>query len=167
MLEGTLAYVWVPACKFQIKLMFSFFSRLHFAYIYSYMGVVMIKVFDASREDYSKLPTLVLIKTFTRLIPLILIPFLIPDASPLDEILTAKEKALDIDNLTNSPSSGSGTDDGGEDPPIYAYASDVSRRSDSSGPSDPMREVEMQIRSNNSLGDCNRRKPSDEVEVHI
>ena len=127
------------------------------------MGVVMIKLFDASREDFSKLPTMVLIKTFLRIIPILLIPLLIPDASPLDEILTAKEKALDIDALSDgSPDSGSGSDG-----PPMPYSIDISRRSDTPVPSDQAGEVEMQIRTNDSLGTVSKRRPSDEVEVRI
>ncbi|TFJ86771.1 hypothetical protein NSK_001859 [Nannochloropsis salina CCMP1776] len=60
----------------------------------SYMGVGLLKAFSVSRADYSRLPQVVLVKTFCRFIPVMLIPFLIPDASPADEILTEKEKLL-------------------------------------------------------------------------
>jgi len=60
----------------------------------SYMGVGLLKAYDVHRGDYSKLPNVVLIKTMCRLIPVLLIPLLIPDASPADEILTEKEKMM-------------------------------------------------------------------------
>lgn len=60
----------------------------------SYMGVGLLKAFNVHRGDYSKLPNVVLIKTMCRFIPVLLIPLLIPDASPADEILSEKEKMM-------------------------------------------------------------------------
>ena len=60
----------------------------------SYMGVGLLKAFNVSRGDYSKLPDVVLVKTMCRFIPVLLIPLLIPDASPADEILSEKEKMM-------------------------------------------------------------------------
>lgn len=60
----------------------------------SYMGVGLLRIFEVNRENWSNLPTVVLIKSLARFLPILLIPFLIPDASPADEILTEKEKHL-------------------------------------------------------------------------
>jgi hypothetical protein len=60
----------------------------------SYLGVGLMEFFKVSRHDYTNLPTLVLIKALTRLIPIALIPFLVPDASPMDEILTPSEREM-------------------------------------------------------------------------
>lgn len=57
----------------------------------------MVKAFDVTKSDYSRLPQLVVAKTFLRLLPIIFIPFLLPDASPADEILTKEEKELSSD----------------------------------------------------------------------
>lgn len=62
----------------------------------SYIGVGLLRAFDVSRKDWTNLPKVVLIKSLARLIPVLLIPLLIPDASPADEILTEKEKHLDL-----------------------------------------------------------------------
>lgn len=63
----------------------------------SYVGVGLLRGFGVSRADWTNLPKVVLIKSLARLIPVILIPLLIPDASPADEILSDKEKHLDLD----------------------------------------------------------------------
>lgn len=63
----------------------------------SYMGVGLLKAFGVSRKDYSRLPDVVLVKTFCRFIPVFLIPLLIPHASPADEILNEKEKHMDLE----------------------------------------------------------------------
>ncbi len=60
----------------------------------SYIGVGVLKAFHVHRGDYSRLPNVVLVKTMCRFIPVFLIPLLIPDASPADEILTEKEKMM-------------------------------------------------------------------------
>ena len=63
----------------------------------SYVGVGLLRGFGVSRADWTNLPKVVLIKSLARLIPVLLIPLLIPDASPADEILSEKEKHLDLD----------------------------------------------------------------------
>lgn len=63
----------------------------------SYIGVGLLRAFDVSKNDWTNLPKVVLIKSMARFIPIILIPLLIPDASPADEILSEKEKHLDLD----------------------------------------------------------------------
>ncbi|GAB5033212.1 major facilitator superfamily protein isoform 2 [Nannochloropsis oceanica] len=60
----------------------------------SYIGVGVLKAFHVHRGDYSELSNVVLVKTMCRFIPVFLIPLLIPDASPADEILTEKEKMM-------------------------------------------------------------------------
>lgn len=64
----------------------------------------MVKFFGVTRTDYSRLPQLVIVKTFLRLLPIIFVPFLLPDASPADEILTKAEKELSADGPTPSSS---------------------------------------------------------------
>ena len=77
----------------------------------SYMGVGLLKAFGVSRKDYSRLPDVVLVKTACRFIPVLLIPLLIPNASPADEILSEKEKHMDLE--TDAEEEGE-RDEGGE-----------------------------------------------------
>ncbi len=62
----------------------------------SYMGVGLLRIFDVTRNDWSSLPKVVLIKSLARFIPILLIPFLIPDASPADEILSDQVRWMDL-----------------------------------------------------------------------
>lgn len=81
----------------------------------SYLGVWMVKAFDVTKSDYSRLPQLVVAKTFLRLLPIIFIPFLLPDASPADEILTKEEKELNSDVPTpHTGSKGGKATEGGD-----------------------------------------------------
>jgi len=80
------------------------------------MGVILLKVFNVTRQDYSNLANVTLIKTLSRFLPILLIPFLVPNASPHDEILTTAEKLMgprEMDDLGAIPVGGDRSPDRG------------------------------------------------------
>mmetsp|Transcript_32556 Transcript_32556/g.41751 ORF Transcript_32556/g.41751 Transcript_32556/m.41751 type:complete len:600 (-) Transcript_32556:58-1857(-) len=60
-------------------------------------GVGAVKLLGITKTDYSGLPILVLVKSITRLLPILLIPMLVPDLKPSDNILPEGEEADEIE----------------------------------------------------------------------
>jgi len=51
------------------------------------LGVATVRALGISKENYSEMPSLVLVKSLSRLLPLLLIPVLVPDTTPTHPIL--------------------------------------------------------------------------------
>jgi hypothetical protein len=57
----------------------------------SYFGILIIKVLGLTRENYSMLPFTVVIKSLSKLVIILLIYILVPDASPSDPLLSDED----------------------------------------------------------------------------
>lgn len=73
--------------------------------ISAYSGSLVLSYFDVNDQNYDHLVTVILLKCCCRLIPILLIPFLIPNSSPYSS--ENKEKDVDQSISSNKSSNGS------------------------------------------------------------